>query len=56
MNITVPMKLYHILAIPSYNWAATWQNQQNDCPPSEDSASAQSDQSLHCPHEETFGL
>ena len=31
-------------------WAASWQNQQNDCAPSKDSAwaSAQSDQSFHC--------
>ena len=34
-------------------WAATSQNQQNDCTPSEDSA--QSDQSLRCPHEESLG-
>ena len=39
-------------------WAVSWQNQQNDCAPSEDRsalASAQSDQSLHCPHEESLG-
>ena len=39
-------------------WVTTWQNQQNDCAPSEDRsawASAQSDQSLRCPHEETLG-
>ena len=38
-------------------WAATWQNQQNECAPSEDSAwaSAQSDQSLRCLHEESLG-
>ena len=40
-------------------WAATWQNQQHECAPSEDSrsawASTQSDQSLRCPHEETLG-
>ena len=33
------------------NWATSWQNQQNDCAPSEDRsawASAQSDQSLRC--------
>ena len=30
--------------------AATWQNQQNECEPSEDS-----DQSLRCQHEETLG-
>ena len=38
--------------------AATWQNQLNECAPSKDRsawASAQSDQSLRCPHEETFG-
>ena len=41
--------------------AASWQNQQNDYAPSEDSdqtghpASAQSDQSLRCPHEESLG-
>ena len=31
-------------------WAATRQNQQSDCAPSEDS-----DQSLRCPHEENLG-
>ena len=39
-------------------WAATCQNQQNECAPSEDRsawASAQSDQSLRCPHEESLG-
>ena len=39
-------------------WATTWQNQQNGCASSEDRsawASAQSDQSLGCPHEETLG-
>ena len=36
-------------------WAASWQNQQNDCAPSEDWASAQSDQSLCCPHEGSLG-
>ena len=39
-------------------WAASWQNQQSECAPSEDRsawASAQSDQSLRCPHEETLG-
>ena len=39
--------------------AAAWQNQRNDCAPSEDRpawASAQSDQSLHCPHEEVLVL
>ena len=39
-------------------WAATWQKQQNECAPSEDRsawASAQSDQSLRCPHEESLG-
>ena len=39
----------------NYNWATTWQNQQSDWAPSEDS-SAQSDQSLRCPHEKTLGL
>ena len=31
----------------------TWQNQQNECAPSEDSD--QPDQSLRCPHEESLG-
>ena len=39
----------------AYIWAATWQSQQSDYAPSEVSASAQSDQSLRCPHEESFG-
>ena len=35
----------------THNWSESWQNQQNDCVPSEDSnqparAAAQSDQSL----------
>ena len=30
------------------NWAATWQNQQSDCAPSEAWVSAQSDESLRC--------
>ena len=34
------------------HWATSWQNQQNECAPSEDKmiawASAQSDQSLRC--------
>ena len=35
-------------------WAATWQNQQNECAPREDSdqpGHSPSDQSLRCPHE-----
>ena len=36
-----------------YNWAPSWQNQQCGCAPSKDSA--QSDQSLRCPHEESLG-
>ena len=40
-------------------WAATWQNQQNDLCTQRRLrsawASTQSDQSLHCPHEETLG-
>ena len=39
-------------------WAATWQNQQNEYAPSEDWsawASAQSDPSLRCLHEESLG-
>ena len=38
-------------------WSTSWQNQQNDFAPSEDrsaSASTQSDQSLCCPHDQTF--
>ena len=34
-------------------WAATWRNQQNECALSEDSA--QSDQSLRYPPEESLG-
>ena len=34
-------------------WATSYQNQQNDCVSSEDSA--QSDKSFHCPHEESLG-
>ena len=39
-------------------WAATWQNQQNDWAPSEDSdqpGHPPSLISLRCPHEETLG-
>ena len=39
-------------------WAASWQNQQNDCAPSEDSdqpGHLPSLISLRCPHEETLG-
>ena len=39
-------------------WAAAWQNRKMTCAPSEDRsawASAHSDQSLRCPHEETLG-
>ena len=39
-------------------WATTWQNQQNECAQRRLRsawASAQSDQSLRCPHEETLG-
>ena len=40
------------------NWAVTWQNQQNECAPSKLGSawtSAQSDQSLRCSHEKSFG-
>ena len=38
-----------------YNWAASWQNQQSVCAPSEDSdQTGQSDQSLRCPHEKSL--
>ena len=40
------------------DWAATWQNQQNDCAPSEDSdqrGHPPSLISLRCPPEETLG-
>ena len=44
--------------MPPDKWAATWQNKQNECAPSEDSdqpgQSAQSVQSFRCPHEETL--
>ena len=39
--------------ICQFIWAATWQNQQNNCAPSKDSD--QPDQSLRCPHEESLG-
>ena len=43
----------------SCNWAAAWQNQQNDLCIQRRLRSAwattQSDQSLHCPHEESLG-
>ena len=48
-------KILHQISIgyvaePKMKWAASWQNQQRGCAPSEDSAwaSAQSDQSLRC--------
>ena len=34
--------MLHFVKLCSINWAATWQNQQSDCTPT------QSDQSLHC--------
>ena len=43
---------------PLQIWAATWQNQQNECAPSEDSdqpGHLPSPISLCCPHEETLG-
>ena len=55
----LPCILHHILKyFVIHIWAATWQNQQNECAPSEDS-----DQpghppiliSLCCPHEESLG-
>ena len=42
---------WSISVLCTYNWATSWQNQQNDCAPSEDwsdCADAQSDQSLRC--------
>ena len=36
-------------------WDCAWQNQQNDVCCQRRPRSAQSDQSLHCPHEETLG-
>ena len=37
-------------------WAASWQNQQYDCAPSEDSDQpGHPSQSLRCPHEESLG-
>ena len=41
-----------------HNWATTWQNQQSDCAPSEDSdqpGHLPSLISLCCPHEESLG-
>ena len=55
----LPCILHHILKyFVIHIWAATWQNQQNECAPTEDS-----DQpghppiliGLRCPHEESFG-
>ena len=42
---------YHTTGCILNIWAATWQNQQSDCAPSETS-----DQSLRCPHEEAWVL
>ena len=36
---------------PADKCAATWQNQQNECAPSEDSDQP----GLRCPHEESLG-
>ena len=39
-------------------WATSWQNQQNDCAPSETQISLgiwQSDQSRRCPHDQSLG-
>ena len=45
---------------PNCKWACAWQNQQNDLcaqrKPRSVGSSAQSDQSLGCPHEESLGL
>ena len=51
----------HLISFPPMEfkkWAASWQNQQYGCAPSKDRsawASAQSDQSLCCQHEERLG-
>ena len=50
----------HYYCLPSsLVWANSWQNQQNDSCAQQRLGSAwafaQSDQSLHCPHEETLG-
>ena len=41
-----------------YTWATTWQNQQNECAPSEDSdqPDAQDDLSLHWAHSHFVGF
>ena len=56
--------IFYILVLTNmtgiYNWAASWQNQQNGMCASRRLrsawASAQSDQSLRCPHEEVWVL
>ena len=59
--ILTGLRLQTIYCFNTFKLAASSQNQQNDCAPSEDSdqpgawASAQSDQSLRCPNEESFG-
>ena len=59
-TVTNPLGTYNVplsehkqnrsIQLQSVKWATTWQNQQSDCAPSEDS-----DQSLRCPHEENLG-
>ena len=47
------LSLQHVYALSEDIWATTWQNQQNECAPSEDSDQPghlpSLDQSLHCP-------
>ena len=35
--IQLPKYVTHIICEPKYEWATSWQNQQNECAPSEDS-------------------
>ena len=49
---------YGLLCIFNIIWAATWQNQQSEFAPSEDSDQPEHPPSLislRCPHEETLG-
>ena len=50
---------FFLLGFTLQKWAATWQNQQNECAPREDSdqpGHPPSLISLRCPHEESLGL
>ena len=54
------IQILDTLCLPkgNINWAASWQNQQNDCAPSEDSGQhghPPSLISLHCAHKENLG-